>query len=365
MLVARRQSPVAADTRLANPRAALPAELNDASRGSTVSVWVVRGLIEAVERSGVPRDELLRAAELTPELLDAAETRLPLELVYRLCELAMELTRDPALGLHWAGMIGEGTFMPVSPLIAHASTLRQAFDVLARFYRLISDHAGYQITEHQGTVTVQTMTLGGESERMRRFMGEMIAGGFFRTLRYFKVDAGPPRVSFEHSAPDYHEEYTHFFGTAHAFDQPFTGVVFDSALLDASPPHKDEEVHDALKTLAERRLLRITRRAPYAVRVRELLVHKTLPQRTDMETVARALGLSVRSLRRCLEAEGKTYNGVVNETLSIMAKHLLHDDRRTIQETAFEMGFSDASTFHRAFKSWTGMTPSAYRKTQR
>jgi AraC-like DNA-binding protein len=139
--------------------------------------------------------------------------------------------------------------------------------------------------------------------------------------------------------------------------------VFERALLDLPAPHRDQEVHDVLSALAERRLLRITQRTPYALRVRDLLVRQEHPQRThDMKAVALSLGLSVRSLRRRLAAEGKSYNSVVREALAIVAKHLLRDKQRTIQETAYEMGFSDASTFHRAFKSWTGTTPSAYRE---
>lgn len=88
------------------------------------------------------------------------------------------------------------------------------------------------------------------------------------------------------------------------------------------------------------------------------------PHRTDMQSVARALDISVRSLRRRLEAEGKSYNDILNEALATVAKHLLNDPRRTIQEVAYDMGFSDPSTFHRAFKRWTGVTPSAYRESQ-
>ncbi|MFM2416817.1 MAG: hypothetical protein RL385_1540, partial [Pseudomonadota bacterium] len=77
-----------------------------------------------------------------------------------------------------------------------------------------------------------------------------------------------------------------------------------------------------------------------------------------------ALGLSARSLRRRLSEEGLTYSAVTEEALSIVAKRLLRVGRLSIQEAAFEMGFSDTTTFHRAFRRWTGTTPSAYRKAQ-
>src|SRR5690606_23615634 len=97
------------------------------------------------------------------------------------------------------------------------------------------------------------------------------------------------------------------------FDQPFTALVFDRALLDATSPHQDDDVCEALQSVAERRLLRISQRTPYAIRVRDFLVREGFPHRTDMESVARALGMSVRSLRRRLEAEGKAYNDILSE----------------------------------------------------
>src|SRR4051812_42039129 len=69
------------------------------TRQSTVSMAVVRGLVEAVEQAGVARADFLRAAQLD---LQPPEARLPRSEVDRLCELALDLTGDPALGLHWA-----------------------------------------------------------------------------------------------------------------------------------------------------------------------------------------------------------------------------------------------------------------------
>jgi AraC-like DNA-binding protein len=54
----------------------------------------------------------------------------------------------------------------------------------------------------------------------------------------------------------------------------------------------------------------------------------------------------------------------VNEALAIIGKHFLRNKQLTIQEVAYEMGFADTSTFHRAFKRWTGMTPTEVREEQ-
>jgi AraC-like DNA-binding protein len=83
-----------------------------------------------------------------------------------------------------------------------------------------------------------------------------------------------------------------------------------------------------------------------------------------MPMVASALGVSERSLRRHLTEEGKPYPRLVNEALAVLAKSHLLDERRTIAETALELGFADNTAFHRAFKRWTGLTPAEYRKQQ-
>jgi AraC-like DNA-binding protein len=284
--------------------------------------------------------------------------------VYRICEHAIELTRDPALGLHWGERLSATTFNPISHLIAHSDTLRQGFDSLFKFHRLLSEQPSFQLSEQGEQVTLRYFSLSAESRAIQRFSSEMLVTGVFRMIRMFNPQARLERVSFEYSAPDYQAEYTRVFERAALFDQPYTGVVFDRSLMDAVSPHKDGDVHDALRAIAERRILGVTQRAPFSLRVRERLVQQGPARRTDMHAVARSLGLSARSLRRRLAAEGKSYNTVVNEALAIIAKHFLRSKQLTIQEAAYEMGFADTSTFHRAFKRWTGMTPTEAKAEQ-
>jgi AraC-like DNA-binding protein len=333
------------------------------TRESTVSIHVVRGLFSLVEKMGVPREQLHSAAQISPERLELLEARMPRAEVYRLCELAIELTGDPALGLHWIEHLTGVTFSPVSLLITHSPTLRIGLESVLQFHRLLSDQPSFELLERDDLVVLRAFPLPGESPAMQRFSAETHAAGLFKVIRLFRPQARLRRVSFQYEPPSYRSEYTRTFEGLEHFDQPFTGIVFDKALLDAASPHQDEGVHGAMRSIAEERRLRLTEPMPYAVRVREQLVQRGLSRCADMAAVARALGLSARSLRRRLDAEGKTFTSIAKEARGIVAQHLLRSTQRTIQEVAYEMGFADASTFHRAFKSWTGMTPSAFRNT--
>jgi AraC-like DNA-binding protein len=334
------------------------------TRESTISVVVVRALVEVVEQSGVPRSLLLSGTHLTAAALDATDTRLPRAEGYRLCERALKLTNDPAFGLHWAERLTESTFVPLSNLIVHSTSLREGLESLRRFFRLLSDDEGFQVVEQEDEVIVRCRPLIGESLPLRRFISEMVTVGFLNHFRRISMQVQPTRVSFDYPAPAYRAEYERVFRTAERFDQPFTGIVFDRALLNVRSPYNDADMQEALREMAQRRLMRITRRTPYALRVREVLVRHALPNRIDMDSVARTLGMSVRSLRRLLAAEGKPYGDVLNEALAIVAKQLLRDDDRTIQEISDAMGFADKSTFYRSFKRWTGLTPNAYRQLE-
>src|SRR5512139_2279484 len=80
------------------------------ARDSMVSIRVVQGLIEIVEMSGVARSQFLRAARVSPDALDAGDARIPRSEMYRLVEVAVELTGDPGLGLHWGERLSANTF---------------------------------------------------------------------------------------------------------------------------------------------------------------------------------------------------------------------------------------------------------------
>jgi AraC-like DNA-binding protein len=87
------------------------------------------------------------------------------------------------------------------------------------------------------------------------------------------------------------------------------------------------------------------------------LANQSAPVDLSMRSVARALGISDRQLRRHLTMEGETYGELVEAAMFAIARRCLLRERRTIKETAAVLGFAEATSFHRAFKRWSGRTP--------
>ncbi len=304
-----------------------------------VSTVMVRVLVDAVERAGVPRDELLRSQNIDPARLAEADGRFDLEEFATLQMHAMDLTRDEALGLHIAERTHESAFDLLAHLISHAPTLREAFGLCARFQRLIMDDSHITLIERGTSVTVHC-----------------------HFVRTFERADRMQVASFEHARPAHHREYARLVGDVVKFSQHTTALTFDRALLDRVQLHQHPELYALLRSQAERALERVATGIRPADQVKRYLVARPPARIPDISTAARDLGMSARSLRRRLAADATSYRSLVRVILEASAGHMLRDPRQSIQETAFALGFTNVGAFHRAFKRWTGMTPAQYRR---
>ncbi len=332
-------------------------------RGVSLAISLVRNLVDAVERAGVDVDEYLARAGFPREMLADADARVDIPVYDRLTELAIEMTGDPALGLHMGEHASMASYHMVGQVAAQCRTIREVLEVIYKFYRLVADVPAPQLVEERDKVRIVYNYLR-TTPICNRQRAEF---GMTRVLQIGRMFAGPTasplEVWFEHSAPPYAAEYRRIFEGAERFDMPETAIVFAREILDREQRHHDPRLYSVLKEKAEEVLRRLDRGATHAERVRELVLSRVLDAKPALSDAARELNMTPRALRRRLETENTSFAQVVDDARAELARRILAESATTIQEAAYRMGFAEVSSFHRAFRRWTGMTPAAYRES--
>ncbi|HEX4446546.1 MAG TPA: AraC family transcriptional regulator [Polyangiaceae bacterium] len=328
----------------------------------SVSIFLVRAVLETAERSSAARADFRAGIPFDWRRLEQPEARLELEEFERVLSAAVGATGDEALGLHVAEQMPESAVDLLGHMAAHAPTMREAINMASQFAGLGMD--GLALDAHDdGDTFVIRYAIPRSTPLADGLLAELFLGGVARMARLFTGAGATPRLAcFEHERPAHHLEYTRVFGGNQRFGQSTTSIAFDRAMVNQPQMHQHPELYELLRAEAQRRLDRMAATVRPVSRLRQYLRAMPPSRIPEIPATARALGMSERSLRRHLAADGTSYRDVVRSALEASAGRMLRDPARTIKETAVALGFADAAAFHRAFKRWTGMTPGEYRR---
>jgi AraC-like DNA-binding protein len=170
------------------------------------------------------------------------------------------------------------------------------------------------------------------------------------------------RVELAYAAPPHVLEYDLLFGAPCRFGAETTALVFDSALLKEPLLQDEAGIAAFLRRAPQDLLARIDDGSTTAARVRRLLGQSfpgpgLLPTESEL---ADRLSVSPQTLRRRLAAEGTSFQQIRDQMRRDHAIAALAEGRTPIERISEQLGFSEPSAFHRAFKRWTGSTPRAY-----
>jgi AraC-like DNA-binding protein len=150
------------------------------------------------------------------------------------------------------------------------------------------------------------------------------------------------------------------------FAQADTAVVFRPDDLALPLPKADERLGAFLRDMANEALReRGAGEASPLDTLREIIARELQRGVPSLKIAARSMATSERTLRRRLEASGTSFRVLLDETRARLAREYVRDERLPLSEVAFMLGFSEPSAFHRAFKRWTGTTPSLFRAEAR
>ncbi|GEB59051.1 transcriptional regulator [Streptomyces gardneri] len=269
-----------------------------------------------------------------------------------------------------------GTFAMMGHAVVHGSRdLREALQRSQAFYALFPSGPRFRLVEPGGGDEAggEWGDEGGDEARMEfdvagyddplHFGAEstvLVAHRFAGWLIRRRI--GLRRVEFAYPEPRHAQEYAVLFGAPCVFGARRTAAVFDRADLD-EPVLRDAE---ALRAFLRRAPVDVFVCADYGCtvtgRVRHLM-GRALPAGSvpTPEELADRLSVSPQTLRRRLAAEGTTYQRLRDQVRRDHAIAELSGGRVSIELLSRQLGFSEPSAFHRAFRRWTGETPRAYR----
>ena len=298
--------------------------------------------------------------------VDALEQRgewIPLALFDQVMAATVQATGDPSFGLVVGKSIAMLQFRIFTPLALSAPSLRQVIADLLHFGPLALPRVELALVETADSASLLMDPLLNHDSLSGRFRTEQIASGLMQMLRLAGAEGKHiAQFRFPYPCPQgMAPRYAAAFGACVAFDQTDCALSFRRTLLDTPLPSHDPLAYTAARTRAELALSARRAGSGLAEEVRQALM-RALPHQASVEETAAQLGISERRLRRQLQQLGLTHSDLVQECQRLSAERLLADARLSLKQVADAMGFSSVSTFHRAFRRWSGLTPSDWRE---
>jgi AraC-like DNA-binding protein len=328
-----------------------------AHAGSTTLATWVKAICRALGAQGCDVPRLLAQAGLDPLILNEPTGRCPFEQGVALWRCAIEATGDEAFGLKVASYFKHTSFHALSYGIIASSTLKEAFERIRRYCHVVSDAVEYQL-----------LRCGSEyhfvihpADNVPFASVDAAVALHLRMCRSFVGhDYSPLRIELRRPRPAKVHEFETVLRAPLYFGCEQNRLVFDvesiERLLDTANPELARH-NDAI---ALQYLARIER-GNIQARVREVLMRRLECGEPSQEDVSAFLSMSARTLQRRLGESGTTYKEILDETRHALALTYLTAPENSLSDVTYLLGFSACSSFTRAFRRWTGLSPSAWR----
>lgn len=323
-----------------------------------------RTIVSALDARGLNGRELAAEAGIDLETFRFASdpmVRCPIAATTRIWRLAVEATGDPCFGLIVSRFVNYPTFHALGAAVLASSTLRDALRRLVRYSRIISDAAILRLVDQDDACEFVVDVADGvhvAHEALDAFLSLVV-----RTARTLHDDRlfSPRRVALVRPAPTPSEPFQRFFRAPVRFSAPANVLEFSREDMEAPVPAGNAELARRFDEV----LLRYSTQVDDALlvsRVRASITERLPDGDPSQLRVAQALGIGARTLQRRLAEEGTSFQAILNDTRTELARAYLKDGW-TVTEVAFALGFQDMSSFSRAFRRWTGSAPRAVQRS--
>lgn len=326
-------------------------------RNTTVTVRMV---MKACEAAGVDTDELLATADIDRETAEHPDGEVSFGQMQTFWQNAYQMSGDPFIAMRAAELVEVGDYKCLDYLTVHASTVGKSLENFCRYMLLINTWIGWDIIKESDKVTLRMLASAGSIPPPSY---EFVFAIYTKRVRMLTdEDWFPSAVHFPFPAPPDPQQHADFFKTKVQYDSPSGEFVVSLDCWNRELPGSDQQLMKVLDEHA--RMLLAQRPLPddFVGKVRQEIVRDLHGGEATRDSIAKRLNVSPRTMQRRLDEHGVTFADLLDEVRAELAKNKLVGSDLSLAEIGFLLGFSEQSSFTRAFKRWTGKTPLEYRR---
>lgn len=328
----------------------------------TLSMAYQLAVLEAMGCTRADMRALLEAADMSPALLDQPAARVTEHQFARIYRMRVMDQDDEMPGL-FARPMRIGALKTTGLVLMDAKTLHGALLRWSMVLRLLQDEFELQVEEDRedGGLSRIVLHCPAGAPPCKPLALDLILKLIHGLSSWFVGFQLPVvRVDFSFAAPGHAADYGSLYPGPVRFGQPQTALVLETHLMELPLRRTRSELIDFVYRAPQGWLFASFHQTLLGLRVRELLAQH-LPAQLPVDEVAAALAMSVRTLHRHLAREGTSFQRVKDDLRRDLAVQRLTQTDLPIALIGAELGFDSPASFNRAFRTWTGDTPGAYR----
>lgn len=319
-------------------------------------------LWKTIESYGLDPAPLFAAEDINVTLPIDPGLRVPFAKIDRIRARAVELCGDKAIGIRAASVYVSAQMGALGYAWQSSLTLRKACERLQRFARLVNDKAVVRVEDRDRCMVV-TLKLDVPSE-CAEVRDDAALATVTRMCRLVSGDEFRLQgVNFVRPEPGDIKPYFEYFACQLNFNQPENQLLIPSTLVDEVLVGANCELAAMNDQIVMRRLALLDR-SDIVSRVQSQILDQLPSGKISDDSVADALHMSVRTMHRKLAEVNSNFRSLLVETRRNLAEAYILDSGLTLTEISLLLGFSEPSSFSRAFKNWTGLAPSEARQAR-
>lgn len=323
--------------------------------------WLIRRLREA----GIEESRLLKGIRVEDEWFGSEESFITYPDYVRLITNALDITGDDALGLRLGQAVNLAMFGTFGYALMSSRTLGDAADIFLRYQELPGQLTRISKKQEGSDWIIVFEPLYPLEDRVLIYALEEVLSTTYFGMNFLvnqRIDLTEIRLTYP--APAHAGLYEEIFDCPVMFMASDNSVCVGSSFFGLPVFTANRSVYEYCTKFCDEMLEGLNKSDQFVDRIRNIIM-SSVNRFIKAGEMSKELGMSTRSLNRRLQERDTSYKKILNEVRSDLSKKYLENTNLSMDQIADLVGFSETTTFRKAFKLWAGISPSKYRRTIR